>query len=50
MRSNQLKIKIKIKIKIKTKTNKQTNNGTHEIEDGPHAYIVIGVMVLSLRL
>ena len=39
----------KRKRKKKRETNKG-NKGTHEIEDGPHAYIVIGVMVLSLGL
>ena len=46
MRSDQL---LKKKKRKKRETNKG-NKGTHEIEDGPRAYIVIGVMVLSLGL
>ena len=34
-----------IKKRKKEKEKKETNKGTHEIEDGAHAGIVIGVMV-----
>ena len=39
-----------IKKRKKEKEKKETNKGTHEIEDGAHAGTVIGVMVLSLGL
>ena len=45
MRSDQL-----LKKKEKKREINKGNKGTHEIEDGPHVYIVIGVMVLSLGL